>query len=176
VEDDQVFLVSADSLARPVERACDEDLTINQAVLVVHVSVRVVIHGGGDTVKAKSPHISPVELSALIIDNQPALDTFLECMRDSIRQLVVRECEHTNVKGLLCSTNNLCHLDDVSLRWETSTCGRQALSDAGTGGHSKLACTVKLVHSSRLSNQRLLLTMRLIALGFRKDARRQSTS
>jgi len=118
VEDDQVFLVSADSLARPVERACNEDLTINQAVLVVHVSVRVVIHGGGDTVKAKSPHISPVELSALIIDNQPALDTFLECMRDSIRQLVVRECEHTNVKGLLCSTNNLCHLDDVSLRWE----------------------------------------------------------
>jgi len=118
VEDDQVLLVSADSLARPVERACDEDLTINQAVLVVHVSVRVVIHGGGDTVKAKSPHISPVELSALIIDNQPALDTFLECMRDSIRQLVVRECEHTNVKGLLCSTNNLRHLDDVSLRWE----------------------------------------------------------
>jgi len=118
VEDDQVFLVSADSLARPVERACDEDLTINQAVLVVHVSVRVVVHGGGDTVKAKSPHISPVELSALIIDNQPALDTFLECMRDSIRQLVVRECENTNVKGLLSSTNHLCHLDDVSLRWE----------------------------------------------------------
>jgi hypothetical protein len=82
LQNDQVFLVGSDCLTSPVEAARDEDLRIDETVLIVHVGVRVVVHGGGDTFKSQPPHISTVKLSTLIVNDQTTLHTLLEAVEN----------------------------------------------------------------------------------------------
>lgn len=67
MQNDQVFLVSGNSLTGPVKTTRDQNLTIDQAVLIVHVRHFVIVRRARHSNKSQAPNFCAIKLSALII-------------------------------------------------------------------------------------------------------------
>lgn len=118
MQNDQVFLVSGNSLTGPVKTSSYQNLAIDQAVLIVHVSHFVVVSRARHSNKSQTPDVCAVKLSALVISYNSNFNASLKHKSQRFGKYVIRECKNTTINRFLGSSNNLGHVFNVLRTWE----------------------------------------------------------
>ena len=96
VNNEQVLLIAAAGLERPVEGASEQESLVDNHELVVHVGSLVVIGPGGDAVVRKGLAIVALVLHALVIGDDANIDTLVLHVPDSVCEEIVGEVEYAD--------------------------------------------------------------------------------